>query len=370
MNHIKNNKLLSIALALIMALTLLIIPLRGTYADAQASAPVSVTVDGQLVLFPDQRPIMVENRVLVPVRGVFEKMGFTISWDDVNRIARLERSDVLIIIPADLSSFVVNSQIVSPVVPQRIVNNRLMLPLRYVAEAAFGTANWDPVNRVAMITTGGTPTPTPVPTPTPTPVPTPAPTPTPTPYPTPTPEPEEPTPTPLPEEPTPTPEPTPEPTPPPYEPTPTPSPSPPPPPQSIFALRPFAQNERYNIMRSNPNVQGVVRTGALARFAVENQPQRRYAPSWIDFNLAGTNANRLVGYVGRTGAQLTMPGAETRVATIYGDGEVLQRFYVDGYFPVQRFDVDISGVNVVRIHFQAIGTSVISLTMFDIYVHW
>jgi len=368
MNRIKENKLVSITLALIMALTLIIIPFNGAYAQAQTNdpLPVSVTVNGQLVLFPDQRPIMVENRVLVPVRGVFEMMGFEITWDEPNRIARLERSDVLIIIPADLSSFVVNTTIVTPTVPQRIVNNRLMLPLRYVAEAASGTAEWDAVNRVAMIST--TPVPTPLP-PTPTPSPQPEPTPTATPEPTPEPTPEatpppeeEPTPTPPPEE-----EPTP--TPPPEEPTPTPSPAPES--QGLFAFRPFAQSERYNITRTNTYVQDVHRTGILTRAFGANE--RRDAPSWIDFDLTGANVNRLTGYVGRTGSQPTVPDAATRVATIYGDGVVLQSFAIDGHFAAASFDIDISGVNILRIHFQAIGPAEergVSLTMFDLYMHW
>ena len=173
-----SRRLLVLMLAFIMALAL--VPASQTYANN----PIRVTVNGQMVTFPDQQPVMIENRVLVPVSGVFELMGYTPSWDPDTRIARLTRHDAEVIIPAASSSFVVtrtvNNQVTSvqhtPEVPQRIINNRLMLPLRAVADALGALPpTWDGTNRVAHIVTGTAPTPTPSPTPTPTPAATPVP---------------------------------------------------------------------------------------------------------------------------------------------------------------------------------------------------
>ena len=97
---------------------------------AQADRPFAVMVNGHQVQFTDQDPIMAYNRLLVPVRGVFEHMGFYATWDSASRIARLERDDVIVFIPADVASFVVNGATITPDVPQQIVNNRLLLPLR------------------------------------------------------------------------------------------------------------------------------------------------------------------------------------------------------------------------------------------------
>ena len=175
----KSMRLPALLLAFIMVVGLL--PTTRAYAGSANLPPITVTVNGQLVTFPDQLPIMVDNRVLVPVGGVFEMMGFVPSWDPVQRIARLTRHDITVVIPAASTSFVVNGVVITPEVPQRIVNDRLMLPLRAVAEAVGGVPNWDAVNRRAMITTPLAPTasPTPTPTSTPTPSPTPGATPVP-----------------------------------------------------------------------------------------------------------------------------------------------------------------------------------------------
>ena len=63
--------------AALMLVTLVIaVPL---FIVSASNRTVRVTVDGQLVHFVDQPPIIVNNRVLVPVRGVFEHMGFTVT---------------------------------------------------------------------------------------------------------------------------------------------------------------------------------------------------------------------------------------------------------------------------------------------------
>jgi len=133
---------------LVIALPLAM-PLFSTFSTTH----ITINVDGQTVHFQDQNPVIVENRTLVPIRGVFEIMDFDIYWDYNNRIVRLTSATHIIVIPADVPHFVVNGEIVTPEVPQRLINNRLMLPLRAIAEATGATAYWDPNGRVADIVT-------------------------------------------------------------------------------------------------------------------------------------------------------------------------------------------------------------------------
>jgi len=162
-----NKKRGILAIACVLLTIILSIPIFNTFATSSNSwQGVNVTVNGNFVHFPDQQPIIVDDRVLVPVRGVFEHLGFNATWYTNTRIARLTNHNTVVIIPADINSFIVNSRIITPDVPQRMVNDRMMLPLRAVAEALGGTAYWDSHNRVARITNVST-TPTPTPTPTP-----------------------------------------------------------------------------------------------------------------------------------------------------------------------------------------------------------
>jgi len=142
----KRKKLLILLVALVITTGL--VPLFATYADRD----IVVYIDGQQINFSDQQPVIVRNRVLVPVRGTFESMGFEVEWSSRTRMGRLVKGETIIIIPADVDVFVINDEIITSDVPQQIINGRMMLPLRAVAEAVGATANWSNTTRVANIT--------------------------------------------------------------------------------------------------------------------------------------------------------------------------------------------------------------------------
>src|SRR5215472_4083685 len=63
----------------VMALVLdVMVCMPQPYASAQAS--IQVYVDGQAVNF-DVPPTVIQGRVLVPLRGIFERLGATVDYD-------------------------------------------------------------------------------------------------------------------------------------------------------------------------------------------------------------------------------------------------------------------------------------------------
>jgi len=115
---------------------------------------LTVEVDGVEVSFADQGPINVGGTVFVPVRGVFEHMGFTAAWSGSARTATLTGGGgVVVVIPADGTTFTVNGEVITPPAPQHMLNGRVMLPLRAVAEALGATPAWCPDTLTASITT-------------------------------------------------------------------------------------------------------------------------------------------------------------------------------------------------------------------------
>ena len=137
--------------ALLVFVIAMVIPLTIPVFTAFSSPPVIIIVDGHQVSFCGQEPVIVSNRTLVPVRGVFDMMGFEVYWDSSARIARLTSAEYTIVIPADMSHFLVNGGIITPEVPQRLINDRLMLPLSAIAEAIGASVYWDAANRAAVI---------------------------------------------------------------------------------------------------------------------------------------------------------------------------------------------------------------------------
>ena len=114
---------------------------------------LTVEVDGTEVVFADQGPVMVAGgTVMVPVRGVFEHMGFTPSWDNAAQVATLTSDDTIIVIPAGGTTITVNGETFTPLVPPLMLNGRIMLPLRAITEALGATPQWDGDTQTVLAT--------------------------------------------------------------------------------------------------------------------------------------------------------------------------------------------------------------------------
>ena len=120
-----------------------------------AENDVNVVVNGNAV---DMKGVILENRTMVPVRGVMEELGYTVDWDADTKTATLKNDVNTVKITAGESVFYLNDTAVTPDVPQAIIEGRFMLPLRAVSEAVGAKVDWDGESKTAVITTGETKT--------------------------------------------------------------------------------------------------------------------------------------------------------------------------------------------------------------------
>jgi len=126
---------------------------------AATPQPITVLVDGQELTFTDVQPIMVSGRTLVPVRGVFEHMGFDVLWDYETSTAYLTRQGMVITVRRGDNFLTVDGQRLTPDVPPQIVGGRFLLPLRAVAEATGVLVDWVGSTRTVLILTRDVPAP-------------------------------------------------------------------------------------------------------------------------------------------------------------------------------------------------------------------
>ena len=138
------KKLQGMFFALVLAMVVLI-------PVAVRASEISVTIDGLIVDFEGQPPVIVESRTLVPVRGVFEMLDFYVSWDNDTRAAILTRSDYTVIIAIDSYIFTTNGVNYSLDVPAQIIGGRTMLPIRAVLESVGYSLDWDGANNTVLI---------------------------------------------------------------------------------------------------------------------------------------------------------------------------------------------------------------------------
>lgn len=148
-------------------------------ADKEIGQP-DVYVNSSKIIFADQTAQIVNDRTLVPARGVFEAMGNKIEWDSETRTVTAESSTGVTVVTITIDSdkmkvrtyksiMEADEKTVELDVPAQIINDRTMIPLRAVSEAFNSTVEWDADNFCVNITTGeparleGAVVPTPVP---------------------------------------------------------------------------------------------------------------------------------------------------------------------------------------------------------------
>ena len=121
-------------------------------AGAYASDGITVTIDGRPVNFRGQGPTIISGRTLVPVRDVFEAIGFDVYWNEADNQAELTRGDDEVIIPIGSHIFTTNGVPGRSLdVPAQIVGGRTLIPLRFVLESLGYSVDWDARTRTVVI---------------------------------------------------------------------------------------------------------------------------------------------------------------------------------------------------------------------------
>ncbi len=103
---------------------------------------VSVELDCRELAF-DQPPIIENDRVLVPFRGICEAMGAYVEWNEATQQATAKLNGTELIFTIGQSYVLVNGQKVAIDQPPIIKNDRILLPVRAFAEKLGAKVQWD-----------------------------------------------------------------------------------------------------------------------------------------------------------------------------------------------------------------------------------
>lgn len=124
---------------------------------AEGGGVADVEVDDTCVAFPDARPVMVEGRTLIPVRALAERgFGYQVRWVGQAREVILTGltpagSWRTVVLTVGARTARVDGRGVELQVPAVIRQNRVYVPLRFVAEAFAAEVTWDRELRVVRI---------------------------------------------------------------------------------------------------------------------------------------------------------------------------------------------------------------------------
>ncbi|GAX89989.1 copper amine oxidase [Effusibacillus lacus] len=110
-------------------------------------------LDGQPITF-DAAPYIKNDRTLVPMRTIFEKLGATVEWDNATQTVTGKKGDTVIKLTIGSNTALVNNEPVELDVAAELhkdTGNRTMVPLRFVAESLDTEVNWDDATQTVEI---------------------------------------------------------------------------------------------------------------------------------------------------------------------------------------------------------------------------
>ncbi|MGE8034443.1 stalk domain-containing protein [Lysinibacillus sp. NPDC093692] len=129
---------------------ILIVPILLQPVTAQAARAITIYVDG-VQLKTDQPPVMVQGRVMLPLRAIFEALDANVDWDRKNQTVTGIKGGTTVVLKIKSKVATINGERVTLDVPAQIINGRTMVPVRFVSEALGQDVDWNPYNQIVSI---------------------------------------------------------------------------------------------------------------------------------------------------------------------------------------------------------------------------
>ena len=107
-------------------------------------------IEGRAITL-DVAPLIQESRTMVPVRFIGETFGAEVSWDGNTRRVTYQREGVKIELVIGAKQAMVNDKTVNLDAPPIIINDRTLVPIRFVGEHLDAEFAWDPSSQTVTI---------------------------------------------------------------------------------------------------------------------------------------------------------------------------------------------------------------------------
>ena len=111
-----------------------------------------MTLDGEYLSF-DTMPLAQNDRILVPLRGIAEALDFTVTWDQTSNRAVCTKDGTQIAVEIGTANAWVDGEARPQDVASLAQQNRTYVPLRFFSEAFGLNVDWDGGHNTAVLTT-------------------------------------------------------------------------------------------------------------------------------------------------------------------------------------------------------------------------
>ena len=137
-----------ISIAAVVAITATI----GSGCVLAKSNDITVTYDGEKISF-DVQPEIVDDRVMVPMRTIFETFGAKVKWDSDTQTITAKKKSKTIQMTIGSSDMIKNNETYSFDVSPIIEDGRTLVPIRAISDMLGLDVEWNEKNNTVTITT-------------------------------------------------------------------------------------------------------------------------------------------------------------------------------------------------------------------------
>ncbi|MGN1318014.1 MAG: copper amine oxidase N-terminal domain-containing protein [Lachnospirales bacterium] len=141
------KKRLSVFLAACLAIGAISVPVC---AEESVNSEINIVVSGSAITC-DQPPVIVSDRVLIPLRAVGEAVGADVNWNGEEKSIAVTKGDKVITCKIGDMFLTSDNTNIDLDVPAQIINERTMVPLRAIAEAFDLNVEWDSNSKTVAI---------------------------------------------------------------------------------------------------------------------------------------------------------------------------------------------------------------------------
>ena len=117
------------------------------------NGPINVNVNGRAINFPDAQPQMMGNYVMVPLRGVFERMGATVDWYASDQTIVAHKGSTRVELKIDDNQAMVNGKTITTAKAPIIYRGSTLVPIRFISETLGAFVDWDATANLVSIST-------------------------------------------------------------------------------------------------------------------------------------------------------------------------------------------------------------------------
>jgi hypothetical protein len=123
-------------------------------AAAQMASSVTIVIDGSPVTL-DQPAVISNGRILVPLRGVFLRLGAIVTWDPASQTVLAQRGTTTVSLTIGAPQAIVDGQPQALDAPATIIDGHTLVPLRFISQAFGAGVSWNAASSTVQITSQG-----------------------------------------------------------------------------------------------------------------------------------------------------------------------------------------------------------------------